>query len=229
MVDYLQYGFDSNPGQRWVSVPEAQEGGRSHNDVSMVSQSRAYKIMLHGQITRGVVFMHAVINAACYDDKLELLQSTFNTVSGNLRQTLWTSFYAYKDLFPIPNYREAMQAAFPESTGVDKGPFEAWRLMLDKDNIDMGVYYFMDNEAWLRERGYVFWDWERIVEHNLAKVITELGHEVDDPFDDQELEDMEESWDERSLVWQKGGRGYWSKDDLSRIEWPPGREPQPQV
>jgi hypothetical protein len=32
-------------------------------------------------------------------------------------------------------------------------------------------------------------------------------------------DNMLESFEERSNIWQEGGRGYWSADDKSRIVW----------
>ncbi len=70
--------------------------------------------------------------------------------------------------------------------------------------------------AWLRERAYVFWDKERLRNHPDG-----FGEDPGDrrDFDAAEHEDMIDSFDERSKVWLKGGSGYWSRDDTSRIVW----------
>lgn len=31
---------------------------------------------------------------------------------------------------------------------------------------------------------------------------------------------MNKSFEERAKIWKVGGRGYWSRGDLSRIQWP---------
>ncbi|KAK1579715.1 uncharacterized protein LY79DRAFT_563676 [Colletotrichum navitas] len=43
------------------------------------------------------------------------------------------------------------------------------------------------------------------------------GHEVD--FTDQEWQEMQESFRERSMIWQKGGSRSWSKGDTCRVAW----------
>lgn len=74
-----------------------------------------------------------------------------------------------------------------------------------------------------RRCGYVIWD--------------DLGSGMDDEMFQKhllnarnldavpatELEEsraeMERSWEERTAIYKRGGRGYWSKGDLSQIVW----------
>lgn len=40
---------------------------------------------------------------------------------------------------------------------------------------------------------------------------------------------MRKSFLQRSKIWRKGGRGYWSKGDTSRIVWTESGEEKEQV
>ena len=98
----------------------------------------------------------------------------------------------------------------------DRGPYEAW-CNLQGDWIREASLMF-DDDAWLRERAFLFWDRDR-----LQKQFEDgFGKEPEDrpgPTK-QEHEEMIESFDERSKIWQKGGTGYWARGDTSRIVWP---------
>lgn len=103
-----------------------------------------------------------------------------------------------------------------EEEDTDWGPYETWR----EANADrwLGDSCVFSNTAWLRDRAYVFWDRDRLRNHQ--------GGFGEDPGDERdytaaEYEEMIESFHERSKFWQKGGKGYWSKDDTSRITFPP--------
>lgn len=71
------------------------------------------------------------------------------------------------------------------------------------------------DNAWLRERAYVFWDEDRVrsLKDGFGK------HPGYQAFPEREYEDMMESFNERSKIWLHGGGGYWSKGDTSRIVW----------
>ncbi len=102
----------------------------------------------------------------------------------------------------------------------DPGPYEAWC----KGNASWWVSdsCMLTHIAGMCERGYVFWDEARSRSHQNG--IAERPE--DEPRDtDAGQEDMMESFRERSEIWQKGGRGYWSRDDASRIIWPRGVPP----
>ena len=98
----------------------------------------------------------------------------------------------------------------------ERGPYEAWR----EANADrwLGDSCAYSETAWRRERAHVFWDGDQLRNHPGG-----LGEDpgVERGYTAAEYEDMMESFDERSKFWQNGGKGYWSKDDTSRITYPP--------
>jgi hypothetical protein len=74
-----------------------------------------------------------------------------------------------------------------------------------------------------RKCAYVLWDFDRLVKYNMLNLFKQLPETSDPPYTSQHEDDMRGSFDERSKIWQKGGSGYWSKDDTSRIVLPGGR------
>ncbi|CAK7210543.1 hypothetical protein SBRCBS47491_000819 [Sporothrix bragantina] len=125
---------------------------------------------------------------------------------------------------PLKEYsKEKREALFQPSEpwkDADRGPFEAWWAATKE--LPLHSTLMMNSNAGLRDRAYVLWDEDRLKEYNLFKFFTE-----NNPDSELELEDTEEeqlamlkSFDARSRIWQRNGRGYWSEGDESRIQWP---------
>jgi hypothetical protein len=110
----------------------------------------------------------------------------------------------------------ALRRDNPPDDDTDQGPYEAWRNAHADSTLEESVMF--GDDAWLRERAYVFWDRDRIQQRFKDGFGEEPGDRVG--YTEQEYEDMLESFDERSKIWQKGGKGFWSKGDTSRIVWP---------
>lgn len=72
----------------------------------------------------------------------------------------------------------------------------------------------------LRERAYVFWDSVRFEIYDLLELFenTQEDSELQRAYDN--IDEIYESFEERSKIWQKGGWGYWKKNDESGIVWP---------
>lgn len=124
---------------------------------------------------------------------------------------------------PLPGYAdEDLAALFPptesQDQDTDKGPFEAWRVAFNP--WPRSAWVMLTNNSGLRERAYVFWDLDRIETYGMLKLFenTPEDSELQRAYDD--VDEMRESFEERSKIWQKGGSGYWSKNDESRIVWP---------
>ncbi len=108
-----------------------------------------------------------------------------------------------------------------EDDNTDRGPYEAWR----KANSDRWLEdsVMLSEAGWLRDRAYVFWDGDRLRSWEPGGFGDESGDWRD--YTDAEHKEMMESYHERSKIWQKGGKGYWNKNDTSRIIWPQGVPP----
>lgn len=101
----------------------------------------------------------------------------------------------------MSSYMDALQRDFPAAAGVDRGPFEAWRIVADLYGHPV---YFSARETWLRECAYVFWDLARIDPPGIRDVIRDPYTKVNS-YTDQEWEDMNDSFRERSDLWARSG------------------------
>lgn len=114
---------------------------------------------------------------------------------------------------------EELYSIAPRHTGqpedTDRGPFEAWRNTNGHLKVESSV--MVSDNTWLRERAYVLWDEDRV---RSPKDGFGDNPGDQDTYTEQEFEDMLDSFDERAEIWEKGGRGYWSKGDTSRVSWP---------
>lgn len=99
--------------------------------------------------------------------------------------------------------------------GTDSGPYQAWHNANADSTLEESLVF--NDKAWLLERAYVFWDRDRMQEHEDG-FGQNPGRKA--AYTDQDYQDMLESFEERSRIWQQGGRDYWSRGDTSRIVWP---------
>jgi hypothetical protein len=90
------------------------------------------------------------------------------------------------------------------------------------------VTWSFETHAWLRRCGYVIWDHpetplkyaELEARMEEARKLSLLDHcRRKDP--DLRCK-MRRSWKERAEIHRRGGRGYWSEGNLSRIVWTGG-------
>lgn len=151
--------------------------------------------------------------------------SSNSTGWANLPGALANALDAFSDEEVVleDHTREQIVSGLPchsSGAGIDEGPYEAWYAA--HKHLPKGAWFMLDHNGWLRDRAYVFWDWDRIKKHHLLEIFQSDSDQGDQRHipTSEEFEEMQESFDERSKIWQKGGKGYWSKGDSSRIEWP---------
>ncbi len=176
------------------------------------------------QLSHGVEFVYNLTIADTYDAKHSELEATSGPIvrATNLPKALQEVMaddenddirlagYCDAELHCIAN-RYSGQV----EDDTDRGPYEAWR----EANAEcwLADSCMLREAAWLRERAYVFWDGDRVRNHQY-RCGGNPGYRRG--YTKAEHEDMMESFDERSKVWQKGGKGYWSTNDNSRVIWP---------
>ncbi|KJR81949.1 uncharacterized protein SPSK_10526 [Sporothrix schenckii 1099-18] len=104
----------------------------------------------------------------------------------------------------------------------DKGPFEAW--WIANKELRFHDTLMHSNNAGFRERAYVLWDKDRLQRYTLLELFAQLAPESELELQNSAPEQaaMRESFEARSKIWEKGGSGYWSKGDESRIVWNTG-------
>lgn len=104
---------------------------------------------------------------------------------------------------------------YPDEHDMDLGPFATW--FSAHVHLPASAWVMFSDNAGLRERAYVFWDRSRIDGYMLDE---EFETTPDPLYAPGDVEDMKQSFEERSKIWQQGGRGFWSPGDTSRIVWP---------
>lgn len=165
------------------------------------------------QLSQGIEFCHRVTNADSYEAKRALLSTVFGSGAVNLPEALEAvpEGFSDNDTFIEDYTEEDLWSSVPhrDDSDLDKGPYEAWRAA--HAGFAMAVCLMFEDNAWLRERGYVFWDWDRMQSIDLLGVIRSPPPEALNSHDitEQDWKTMRESFIERSKVWQSGGSGYW--------------------
>ncbi|KAK1985820.1 hypothetical protein LZ30DRAFT_707208 [Colletotrichum cereale] len=190
-IDYLTDGEENNYRQLWLS--------------------------------QGIDVFHRLTCETSYDKKKELLPLYSTTGDTNLPSALYDVLgnRAEVDTLLGAHTEEDILSVMPEHKNeedADRGPHESWYAA--HIGIPLTGWLMLQDNGWLRDRAYVFWDWDRIERHHLLEVFQSSSDISRPGYSDQEWQEMQESFDERSLIWQKGGSGYWSKGDVSRVEWP---------
>ena len=104
----------------------------------------------------------------------------------------------------------------------DKGPEEAWQW----GTIANGIWRNPGPAGTLRRRGYVMWDSARLAAWNLLDQDwrTIPCEKFDPSLRSLRIVDMVDSWKARREIWNRGGRGWWSPGDESRVVWLPGSQ-----
>lgn len=103
---------------------------------------------------------------------------------------------------------------------LNSGPFDIWWYVHRQSFVQDTV--LQDENFLLRRYGYVMWDYPRGLRMN--EVHSRLYAARSQVFFDQNEEEkgrdqMESSWRQRTIIFEDGGRGHWSTDDLSHITW----------
>ncbi|KAK3902172.1 hypothetical protein C8A05DRAFT_15727 [Staphylotrichum tortipilum] len=200
-VDYLTSGEDNQWRQTWAALLTPER-----------------------QLSHGVEFVYNLTIADSYDAKHRMLQSALDPSYGrvNLPEALHevlddadgrpVQFQSEEELHSIALRR----GDSPEEDDTDQGPYKAWRNAHADSTLEESLMF--EDDAWLRGRAYVFWDRHRVQQQFKDGFGEEPGYRRD--YTEREYADMLESFRERSKIWQKGGKGFWSRGDTSRIVWP---------
>lgn len=112
----------------------------------------------------------------------------------------------------------------------DDGPFILWKWAHDGWPLSMSVLHL--HHSMLRKGGYVMWDRARLYGRGILyddwePVLRELVINLPDAV--VYYERWRPSWQERSRIYVKGGRGWWDFGDESKIIWTRGRKSRPRI
>lgn len=100
---------------------------------------------------------------------------------------------------------EELEALTPRSDkhDTDPGPYEAWYAA--HAHLPPGAWVMFSDNTGRRQRAYVLWDWSRIKGYSLLE---EFENTPEPAYLQGDIKAMEHSFEERSKVWQQGGKGY---------------------
>lgn len=183
-------------------------------------------------LSLGLACLRQIVNTSAFDDRCRLLKALKRGPGPSLYDALSAQGYG-NDLPDLEDYTEEDEHAhIPPQLLVDgdKGPEEAWRWAYAGNK--NAYWYNISEQGFLRQRGYVMWDSARLVQWDL------LTHEWDGlpqksfSIDEHRLrhDEMMDSFEARHKLWCRGGRGWWSARDESRIKWlPPAPPERPQT
>lgn len=166
-----------------------------------------------------------MMKAISYDARRDLISSTWRDGSCvSLAQAANWAAHKFPQRHLIHSMsEEELLSLLPCSLDddADGGSKLAWRLAMRyfSPEFEMQMNLF----EWLWMVAYVFWDRDRVERHDYSAVFglisvrglereTDIGHWSTWP-------EVRESMRERREIWEEGGSGYWSKGDLSRIDW----------
>ncbi|ROW13217.1 hypothetical protein VPNG_04882 [Cytospora leucostoma] len=173
-------------------------------------------------MSQGVDFVYGLLYASSYGMRRDLLASAFTARRANFPGAMGLSFRTGRRVRPneLGEYpAEYVDLMFSKCDhhDTDKGPYEAWRSV---NAFVTGPRMFSRSaNATLREHAYVLWDWDRVDKDHLLRLFATLP--MDPPhLSEEDYNNMITSFHERSVIWQRGGRGYWSENDLSKVVWP---------
>lgn len=201
--------------------------GNKAGSVIFSSHSKIRSELTCGKLSRGIDFIFHVVNGKSYDEKKTLLSLEASTPLGlvEIHDALINSIEDrfHNDMRFLEDHTEdEMSALIPQlgARDTDTGPRIAWSTLHKEETLPA---IMLDNAAGLRERAYVFWDSERMERYEMLRVFDRAPADSSHAWDytnKTAYTEMQKSFDERSRIWQSGGRGYWSEGDESRILWP---------
>jgi len=172
-------------------------------------------------LSLGLAYLYQTVTAATYDDRYKLISPNLGSDELFLFQGL-KSQGEDDDVLVAEFSIEEEDIYLKRHLAVDKdiGPFQVWRWAYADST--KAFLYFGDGKGKLREFGYVMWDIARLAQQSLFGYHWDRypGPIVRRQEYDRLNREMQNSFRERSKVWQRGGRGWWSSGDESRVQWP---------
>ena len=181
-----------------------------------------------GHLLKGLEFIFQLVTATTYDDRHSLLTSKKRSGWPFLSDALTPSSAPRHDSIPLKEYNDEEERMFvspPFDDDLDSGPAEAWRWAHATCTKDR--FYFLKDHRRFRQRGYVMWDYTRLLGWNFFVLpIQALTPERLPTYSSERLEKeakrkmQQDSFTERERIWAKGGSGWWAPGDESHIRWP---------
>ncbi|KAI9876672.1 MAG: hypothetical protein M1830_005987 [Pleopsidium flavum] len=181
---------------------------------------KCHSFSKEGYLSQGLEFLHRVVSADTYDERYAVLASVVRSDDRFLDAGL-------QEQGECDDYNGSEQSSEEDhdsdipvlSANDDSGPTEAWCWANGHH-----ISYYQPEMMDLREWGFCLWDKSRLMAWGLfRKPWTPTG--VFSKRDrlskeaSQKRDWIRKSWEERSRIWQRGGRGWWNWGDISKVAW----------
>lgn len=164
----------------------------------------------------GLSALHQLFNTPTFEERCHFLKlRKKKSVGYSLSSGLQNA--KLKQEQQLSNYQTNHAIETGSAIDTDQGPISAWRW----GNISNGLLRNPSPAATLRRRAYVMWDSARLAAWGLLdKDWRTIPREAFDSSPrPRRLVDMVDSWKARREIWNRGGRGWWSPGDESRVVW----------
>ncbi|KAI8205559.1 hypothetical protein K4K54_000130 [Colletotrichum sp. SAR 10_86] len=199
-----------------------------------------YDGFIQNWLAYGLRFLVKITGDLSYDEKKNLLHSKYGpgqwihlwksldmdrTWLDTDRQQADDPWVRKEDGTLVHLYRESVDAM-----DLNLGPREAFLRSIAGPTPIEDLGYFGS-----RDRAYVLWDWQRLLQleegwawtvptrsSNRFYIFMDEPKPIRVPAKYQGVgaeKDLEKSIQARKEIWDKGGSGYWSADDLSKVVW----------
>ena len=184
----------------------------------------------------GLEWLHKLVTASTYNERYQMFLPWLSTNCDFMGSMLFrTDTVPLPTLVSIDDFGERRLVELSEedqfkilntkfANDPDRGPLEAWRWAYQELSVTH-LCYRLEQEQ-LRERGYVMFDFDRLYRWNIFSTSFDTQAAYKDWWkrrretDNGLYERMIRSWGERSKIWLRGGRGWWSEGDESKLIWP---------
>lgn len=189
-------------------------------------------------MSQGLLFINRLIEARDYEEKRSLLEGLWSHRRSNLAACLldlnefeWGVKSEALTTNPLQQWTPADVKGFVELYSAEaeedqtSGALDAWWEVHEQEW--MAQWILIDFYKWPRRGAYVFWDAARIKADSGAllsrfrDMVADGDYGREDPTDEDYV-DMQRSSEKRSVVYQKGGSGWWSENDQSKTVWSSG-------
>jgi len=176
-------------------------------------------------LARGLSSIHSIVLANTYEDRHQLLYPDYPQHAANLLYEALNAANERDDLTYLEDYTtddELARIRSPFFQDPDTGPADVWRWAHQEQT----CVHFVNTDLRrpLREWAYVMWSRRRLEQMNIFQTPWTEPLELAPTHEEVQRRDQREaSLDRRGEIYWRGGRGWWSFEDESRIIWPDGK------
>ncbi|KAM5457494.1 hypothetical protein MaudCBS49596_000689 [Microsporum audouinii] len=196
----------------WGEFSREYEYGFSYNNSN-----------IQGYLRRGLNYIYKIAHAQSYEERLPLIDCGLQNECSFLWQGIvYDANLDWPEPFDnIPEEELLWLVNASASCDCDPGPYEAWHW--GNPNVDPQIMVQAGNQIPLRKWAYVMWDHDRLLAWDIFSQPFNPFCRKDEKAASSEIErkqrELYRSRAARSKIFLKGGKGYWSENDETKVKW----------